>query len=366
MNAKQEIRKLLKIVDIEIGGKRDHDIQVHDDRLYTRVMTQGNLGLGESYMDGWWSCRRIDKMLTRILESRLDKRFKLTPRMLFLYLRSKIANMQRLRAHNIGEKHYDIGNGLYKKMLDRNMQYSCGYWKDARTLEQAQKAKMDLICRKLELKKGESLLDIGCGWGGLLRYAAENYGIRGMGITVSREQAKHAWENTRHLPVEIKVIDYRKYKVKFDKVVSVGMVEHVGPKNYRTFMRTAYNNLKDEGLFLLHTIGTAKSSRTGDPWIDKYIFPDGVLPSVTQLSKYAEGRFVVEDLHNFGFYYDNTLMAWYRNFCKAWPLEGYDERFRRMWEYYLLSCAATFRAGRNHLWQFVLSKDRKKIYHASR
>ena len=367
MSAKQDIQKLLKKADIRTDGLRDSDITVYDNRVYERVLSDGSLGLGESYMDGWWTCKRIDKMIHKVLKANLVKEFSINPRTIMLYLKSKL-NPQRLRAYNIGQKHYDIGNNLYSLMLDKNMQYSCAYWKDAKTLDKAQEAKMDLICRKLELKKGESLLDIGCGWGGLLRYAAENYGIRGVGLTVSKEQAKYAQEKSKGLPIEFKIIDYRKYAKKFDKIVSVGMVEHVGPKNYKEFMKTVNRNLKPPGLFLLHTIGSNKSNNSGDPWIDKYIFPDGVLPSVKQIAKAAEGLFTMEDFHNFGKYYENTLIEWNKNFQKAWPKlkPQYSERFKRMWEYYLLCCAATFRARHCHLWQIVFSKNREQIYETKR
>jgi cyclopropane-fatty-acyl-phospholipid synthase len=242
-------------------------------------------------------------------------------------------------------------------MLDTRMVYSCGYWREARTLEAAQEAKLDLICRKLGLKEGDRLLDIGCGWGGLAKFAAERYGATVVGLTVSKEQAALARERCKGLPIEIRVQDYRTLSERFDHIASVGMFEHVGVKNYRTYFEVARRCLKEEGLFLLHTIGGNRSVRSVEPWIGKYIFPGGMLPSVAQIGAGIERLFVMEDWHNFGSYYDTTLLAWWHNFDAAWPAlrAKYGERFYRMWKYYLLICAGTFRARHSELWQIVLS-----------
>jgi cyclopropane-fatty-acyl-phospholipid synthase len=258
----------------------------------------------------------------------------------------------------VGEKHYDIGNDLYEKMLDSRMIYSCGYWKDAQNLDEAQENKLELTCRKLKLAAGQKVLDIGCGWGGTARYMAEHYGVEVVGATISQAQAELARTRCAGLPVEILLMDYRDLKGRFDKIVSIGMFEHVGPKNYRTYFSKVSELLKEDGLFLLHTIGSNTSAISTDPWIERYIFPNGVIPSAQQISAAFEGCFVMEDWHNFGSYYDQTLMAWRENFDRAWPelKQSYDERFRRMWDYYLASCAASFRARDNQLWQIVLSK----------
>ncbi len=353
-------KKLLGLADVKINGDRPWDIQVHDERLYQRVLSQGSLGLGESYMDGWWDSKNIDQLTQRVLMADLKDKVKGIP-VLIIFLKAKLSNLQRKsRAYNIGEAHYDIGNGLYTRMLDKRMNYSCGYWKDAKNLDQAQENKLELICKKLGLEKGMSVLDIGCGWGGFVKYAAEKHGVKAVGITVSKEQVDYAREDCKGLDVKIKLEDYRNLKDKFDRVVSVGMIEHVGYKNYRTFMNVVDNCLKDDGLFLLHTIGGNKSGVIGEPWMHKYIFPDGMLPSPVQISKAIEGLFMIEDWHNFGADYDKTLMAWHANFNKNWPEikknPKYDERFFRMWNYYILTCAGGFRARHNQLWQIVLSK----------
>jgi cyclopropane-fatty-acyl-phospholipid synthase len=285
-------------------------------------------------------------------------------------MRNTLMNPQSYRrAFQVGEHHYDTGNDIFEAMLDSSMSYSCGYWAEADDLEQAQFNKLDLICRKLELQPGEKLLDIGCGWGGMAKHAAEHYGVEVTGVTVSREQQKLALERCKGLPVEIELKDYRDLTGHFDKVVSVGMFEHVGPKNYATYFDTALRLMKDDGLFLLHTIGDYTTCHGTDAWIEKYIFPNGKLPSARQLAAAVEDRFLIEDWHNFGPDYDKTLMAWWNNFDAAWPeLKGnYDERFYRMWKYYLLCCAGMFRAKQGQLWQLVLSKrQRPAVYRSVR
>ena len=299
-------------------------------------------------------------MIYRILIQNVDQNVKLKFLIFLELLMGRIFNLQsRRRAFIIGEKHYDLGNALFQKMLDERMNYSCAYWKDARSLDEAQENKLELICRKLYLKPGLRVLDIGCGWGPFGKYAAEKYGVEVTGITVSKEQVQLGKKLCTGLPVEFRLTDYRDVNEKFDRIVSVGMIEHVGYKNYGTFFEVAGKCLKKDGLFLLHTIGKMKSSTSVDPWTNKYIFPNGMVPSASQLSNAVENHFVIEDWHNFGNDYDKTLMAWYDNFVKNWnTLAGQlSERFFRMWKYYLLSAAASFRSRRCQLWQIVLSRS---------
>jgi cyclopropane-fatty-acyl-phospholipid synthase len=311
-------------------------------------------------MDCWWDCQSIDQLFYKITSAQLDKEAYKNISMLLPYLHAKLTNMQRKsKAFEVGEHHYDAGNDLYEAMLDKRLTYTCGYWKNAKTLDQAQEAKLDLVCRKLMLKPGMTVLDIGCGWGSFAKFAAEKYKVKVVGITVSKEQVALGMKLCKGLPVEIRLQDYRDLNDKFDRIVSLGMFEHVGPKNYRTYMEIAQRCLKDDGLFLLHTIGSSTTSHAGDPWFSKYIFPNGRIPSIKQISTSLEGLFVMEDWHNFGAYYDPTLMAWFKNFDKAWPKlqKKYGDRFYRMWKYYLLSCAGSFRSrARLQLWQVVLSK----------
>lgn len=358
MSHKKVIESLLEGTGIKINGVNPCDIQVRDERFYKRVLAYNSLGLGESYMDGWWDSESLDGFFCKILSAGIENKagnWRIIPYL----LKGIIINAGRKsRAFNIGERHYDVGNGLYKNMLDKRMVYTCGYWKEAKDLDEAQEAKLDLVCRKLNLKEGQKVLDIGCGWGSFAKYAAEKYGASVVGITVSKKQAGLGREMCKGLPVEIRLQDYRDSTGQFDHIVSLGMFEHVGYKNYRTYMKIVNRCLKDNGLFLLHTIGGNKSDVATDPWIDKYIFPDSILPSIKQISASLENLFVVEDLHNFGSDYDKTLMAWYSNFEDSWDniKSSYDERFYRMWKYYLLSCAGSFRARKNQLWQIVLSK----------
>lgn len=356
---KDLVQDILSSSGITINGMQPWDIKVDNERFYERVLRDGSLGLGESYMDGWWNCERLDDFFCRLIPSEPEEKIRTNWKFLLLALRNRFINMgSRSRAFQVGERHYDIGNELYKNMLDRRMVYSCAYWKEADNLREAQEAKLDLICKKLGIRPGNKILDIGCGWGSFAAYAAEAYGAEVVGITVSREQARFAREKCAGLPVEIRLQDYRDVEGRFDHIVSVGMFEHVGYKNYRTFMEVAHRCLNDDGLFLLHTIGGNQTRFAGDAWVEKYIFPNSVIPSIKQISAAIEKLFVVEDWHNFGTDYDATLLCWFRNFDASWDvLKGkYDERFYRMWKYYLLSFAAAFRSRYLQVWQVVLSK----------
>lgn len=358
--AKKIIQDILDPLDIRIEGERPWDVRVDNPEFFSRVLAQGSLGLGESYMDGWWTCEALDQFFSRILSARLDKTVKSQKRLLLAVFNAKILNAQRgARAFIIGKRHYDTGNDLFAHMLDKRMNYSCGYWKNAKTLDDAQEAKLDLICKKLSLQPGMTVLDIGCGWGGFARWAAEKYRVKVSGITVSREQVKLAEEHCSGFDVDIRLQDYRELNQTFDRIVSIGMFEHVGFRNYRTYMKVVRRCLKEDGLFLLHTIAGNTSVHAVDPWISKYIFPNSMLPSARQIASAFEGVLTLEDWHSFGPYYDPTLMAWYHNFVENWEKikDRYDDRFYRMWTYYLLSCAASFRVRRNQLWQIVYSKN---------
>ncbi len=362
-NSENWIQKILEPAGIKINGKNPWDIRIANPDFYNRVKAQGSLGLGESYMDGWWECDKLDDFFYRILSSDITSRIGLSLPVLLDFIRAKFFNLQAIgRAFQIGERHYDIDNNLFRSMLGKTMAYSCGYWKNARNLDEAQESKLDLICKKLNLKKGDHVLDIGCGWGSFAYHAAKNYGVEVLGITVSREQIKMAEKICKGLPVEFRLQDYRELNKpsiqrKFSHIVSIGMFEHVGPKNYKTFFEIAKNCLKKDGLFLLHTIGSQKTSAGTDPWVNKYIFPNGKLPSLKQIASDVENLFMIEDVHNFGADYNKTLMSWHENFEKAWPKlkSKYDQRFYRMWNYYLLSYAGAFRARDLQLWQIVLS-----------
>ena len=362
MNSKEKLGEIAARAGVTVNGPAPTDVQVKDERLYDRIFSGGVLAIGESYMDGWWEVEDLSGFFDKILRSKVDRSFGHIGTLWYV-LRAQLTNLQnKQRAFEVGEQHYDIGNDLNERMLDRRMVYTCGYWSGAlpaRNLDEAQEAKLDLVCKKIGLKKGQTILDVGCGWGSFAKFAAEKYGVTVVGITISKEQAVLARERCKGLPVEIRVEDYRDTQGQFDHIVSLGMFEHVGPKNYRIYMEKMRSLLKDDGLFLLHTIGGEHSTLRTDPWIDKYIFRNGVLPSVAQIGTAIDRVFVLEDWHNFGPDYDKTLMVWWQNFDRHWPeiKDKYSERFYRMWRYYLLSCAASFRARRNHLWQLVLSKE---------
>jgi cyclopropane-fatty-acyl-phospholipid synthase len=357
----RQFEKMLEPAGIQLNGPNAWDIEVHDNALFSRLVRDGTLGLGEAYMDGWWDCPALDEMIDRALRAGLEDRVRNNSRFLLYLLGCRLLNRQsRTRAFKVGEQHYDIGNNVFESMLDPYMNYSCGYWDSAGNLEQAQIAKMRMICAKLKLEPGMQVLDLGCGWGGLSRWMAERHGVDVTGVTVSKEQAQLARERCVGLPVTIEVRDYRELDGEFDRIVSVGMFEHVGQRNYRTFFQKTCSLLKSEGLFLLHTIGASRGGFATDRWIEKYIFPNGVLPPAQILAERASAFFTIEDWHNFGADYDPTLMAWHKKFNAAWPQlkTQYGERFKRMFNYYLLVCAGSFRSRENHLWQVILAKGR--------
>jgi cyclopropane-fatty-acyl-phospholipid synthase len=297
--AKETIEHLLSLADIKPNGSRPFDIQVHDERFYGRVLAERTLGLGESYMDGWWDVRRLDEFIARVISAGVHKKIRVTPTMVRSFIRAALFNRQtKERATHNASYHYNIGNDLYERMLGPSMIYSCAYWRNAKTLEDAQMAKLDLICRKLHLKKDMTLLDIGCGWGGFAAYAARNYGVTVTGISPAAEQVEVARERTKNLPVTILQKDYRDMTGSFDRIVSIGMLEHVGPKNYKTFFAQNKSMLKDGGIMLHHTIGKNFSANYADPWIDRYIFPGGVIPSLAHISKAVEKKLIIEDVHN--------------------------------------------------------------------
>lgn len=352
------VREKLAKAGVAIDGNAPWDIQVNDDSFYAYLFKRGSLALGESYMYGLWDTEHLDELMFRILKANLENELTLDLRTLKYSIESKLFNNQSIgKAQKVAKRHYDIGNDLFEAMLDKRMIYSCGYWKNSRTLEEAQENKLQLICKKLKLERGHRVLDIGCGWGGFARYAAEKYGVEVVGITISRMQADLARVNCADLPVEIKFQDYRSLAGKFDRVVSIGMFEHVDYKNHSEFMKVVNSVLKDDGLFLLHTIGGNYSVKYIDPWINEYIFPNAVIPSVAQIGKAIEGSFVMEDWHNFGLDYDLTLLEWLRRFKCSWQELSvkYDQQFFRMWVYYLSVSAASFRSKKNNLWQIILS-----------
>ena len=353
------IRDLLELARVEVNGKNPWDIQVHNPKVYSRVLQEASLGLGESYMDGWWDCEALDELIYRILMADLDTMVRGNWKIGLQVLLSRFVNLQtRPRALKVGEVVYDLGNDLYRAMLDKRLNYTCGYWKNAATLDEAQEARLDLVCKKIGLKAGMHVLEFGCGWGSFAGYAAEKYGAHVTGVTISNEQLSYAREVCKGLPVELRFQDYREVQGTYDAVISIGMLEHVGYKNYGTYMQVVDRCLNKDGIALIHCIGGNQTTTMGEAWANKYIFPNGMLPSIAQLGAAFEPRFVMEDWHNFGPHYVRTLLAWYANFEKAWPdlKDKYGERFFRMWRYYLLNSAGAFEARAQQLWQIVLTR----------
>jgi len=357
----EKIETLLDKADIRVDGSRSWDMRVHNDDVFGRIIGQGSLGLGESYMEGWWDCDQLDEFFYKLLDAKLQSQVT-TIRDKIFYIRAHLMNRQKgKRAFEVGSKHYDVGNDLYQRMLGKRMIYTCGYWQDADNLDLAQQHKLELVCRKLKLQPGMRVLDIGCGWGGAARYMAKYYDVHVVGVSVSQEQVNLANQKAKeqNINAEFRFQDYRELNQEFDRVFSLGMFEHVGFKNYSEYFRVAHRNLKDGGLFLLHTIGHRVTKELVDPWIERYIFPNSILPSAELISRHSAELFSIEDWHNFGLDYVKTLHAWRDNANAAWPfLPSYDQEFQRMWNYYLMCASAAFRIYRNHLWQIVFSKGR--------
>lgn len=357
---KQTVEEILALADIKINGDRPSDIQVYDDRFYSRVLAEGSMGLGESYMEGWWDTPALDECIFKILKTDLESKIKPTWEMCWNCIKAKLFNMQnKARSSKVIQEHYELGDNLYENMLGSTLAYTCAYWKNATALDEAQIAKFDLIAKKMGLKKRMRILDLGCGWGGFAQHVAKNYGVEVVALNLSSMQCAYAKKLCQGLPVEVLNKDYRNLEGgSFDRIISIGLMEHVGFKNYRGFMELIHRFLKDDGLVLIHTIGRDTTAVTSDPWISRYIFPHGHLPSIVQIGQAIEGLFVMEDWHNFSANYDHTLVAWYKNFENNWDKikSNYPDPFYKMWKYYLLSCAGAFRARNIQLWQVVLSK----------
>lgn len=360
--AERLVRELFGAANIGINTQQRGDVIVKNPGFYARLLRDASIGLGESYMEEWWECDALDVFIEKALRADLKKKISGSWRLKLLTLQALATNMQsRARAPEVAEKHYDLGNDLYEVMLDPRMVYTCGYWKNAKTLEEAQDAKLELVCKKAGLKPGMKVLDLGCGWGGFAIYAAEKYGCQVLGVTIAKEQQRHgqAAADKAKLPVEIRLCDYREATGTYDAVVSIGMMEHVGWKNHRTLMEVVHRSLKDDGIAVLHTIGSNETQHHGIPFFEKYIFPNAASPSIAQLGKAMENLFVVEDWHNFGPDYEATLLAWWERFDAGYgrlDQKKYDRRFYRMWRFYLLAAAGAVRARESQLWHLVMTK----------
>jgi len=359
------IEDFLAQADITVNGNKPYDIQINNpEELYSALSRNISIGAGESFMNNDWDCQAIDELFFRLSRVCSIDKIRGKKTILWFAIKNNITNLQSItRSTQVANIHYNLDNDLYKRMLGKSMAYTCAYWKDAQTLDDAQNAKYKLVCEKLSLNSQDRLLDLGCGWGGFSKYAATNYGCEVVAVNIASEQIKLAKQECQNLPISFYAEDYRNTKIynpkqqPFTKIATIGLCEHIGTKNYSNFIDIMKSQVCEDGLILLHTIGKASDEQVADPWINKYIFPNGMIPALSQLTHAIENKLVIEDIHNFGAYYDKTLMAWHQNFIDSWPeiKDRFNDKFFRMWKYYLLTCAGVFRARDLQLWQIVMS-----------
>ncbi len=365
------ISDLLADVGLSINGNQPWDIQIYDEKVYRMILYKGSLGFGVAYMEGLWEAEQLDETFHRLLSADLDRKLKgwARVRLLTEAVRHRIFNLQsQERAFTVAHKHYDIGNDVFEAMLDSTMSYSCAYWEHADNLEQAQQHKLDMICRKLALKPGEHLLEIGCGWGGFAQYAAETIGARVTGVTISQAQHDYAVERMKRLGlddrVEIVMMDYRDIKGQFDAVVSIEMFEAVGESYWGTYFTKLHDVLKKGGKAGLQIITIAdemfEDYRSRADFIQKYVFPGGMLPSAQKLLEQtqAAGLKAVSSFR-FGGDYAETLKQWGQRFEDAWKegrIKGFDAHFRKLWLFYLAYCEAGFRTQRTNVVHLELQR----------
>ena len=328
----------------------------------SKLLESTSIALGEAYMDGDLVIEGDLYHALNMFMGQMEK-FSTTGTVL-----NKLVNnpLTRKKQQEEIQSHYDIGNDFYKMWLDETMSYSCGYFKSNRdTLYHAQVNKVDRILDKLYLKEDMTLLDIGCGWGFLLIEAARKYGIRGMGVTLSQEQHDEFQARIKKFgledKLEVKLMDYRDVPATgrtFDRVVSVGMAEHVGRENYPLYCETINKCLNPGGLVLLHYI-SGMEEKPGDAWMSKYIFPGGMLPSLREMiSLFTDNGLHIQDVENLRMHYCYTLLEWAKNYHKVLPQvrQMFDERFVRMWDLYLNACAAAFENAEMDLHQILAVK----------
>lgn len=357
--AEADMRALLARAGVAVGGGRPWDIRVSNREFYRRALTGGSLAVGESYADGWWEADRLDEVFHRIFKAGLHARFTPDPWNRWRTMAGRFLDFRtRVRCRKAAGVRDGLGNDLFQAMLGKRMSCTCAYWKDARSLDDAEDAKLELVCRKLELKPGMSVLDLGCGWGAFARYAAERHGVSVTGVNIAAEQVALGRELCKGLPVALRVQDYRDVRGRFDRVVSLGLMEQIGPRGCRAYMAAAAQCLKADGIALIHTIGRNVPASGGDPWFDGGVLPGGETPTLSRLAGAMEGHFVVEDVHNIGPHYDPTLLAWHDSLARRWPeLRGkYGDRLYRTLKFSLLSAAGSFRARRSQLFQIVMTR----------
>jgi cyclopropane-fatty-acyl-phospholipid synthase len=356
--------KLITIDDQISKHKNNADIVVNNKQMFSKIASNGSIGLADSYIDGDWDSDNLEKTIYELLtksEILTNQIKKQSINFIFMeikaLIKNKIQNNSIMSSKKNISHHYDIGNDLYGKMLDKHMQYTCAYFnKPNMTLDEAQYAKMMLIAKKLDLKQNMVILDIGCGFGSMAQFLAKHYGVYVIGVTLSKKQKYYADKYFSHPNVTIKLKDYRHVSGQFDRVYSVGMFEHVGRRNYKEYYDKCYDLLKSNGIMLIHTIGTNTRKWSHNSFINKYIFPEGELPHIENLTHSFIDKWHLEDWQNMGLSYAKTLRAWHKNIGDWSGLENYNNRFRRMWNFYLLGCAANFQYRGICLWQIVYTK----------
>ena len=353
------LEPMLARAGVSIGGKESCDIQVADQRFYRVVLTQGSLGLGEAYLRGWWTCNDLEELSYRLIQSGLYKASLLLPLPLVADLVHATFNQQsKEKSLRVAVQHYSLGNDIFLSFLGSYHNYSCGYYLETDDLDEAQRLKLEKGCRLLDLRPGDRVLDVGGGWGEFARYAATHHGCQVTSINIADEQIKFAKEYCKDASVEVRRCDYRDITGRFDKIMVMAMLTHVGYKNYRQFMEIMARCLEPGGMMLIESVGGHKSMKNCEPWINRYIFPGGVLPSLRQIDAAIAGLFSRKVLDEFGSSYVHTLRAWNRNFLQAWPAHQcrYDERVRLMFEYFFQTVAGAFRAGYLLHWHILLQK----------
>ena len=349
-------------------------LELLDSSMHYKLLLLPELYLGEGYMDG--KIKIHNGTITDFLEMTFKNLGKHNPNNFSKVINKILGTYRHLTNFNFAKQskknvahHYDISEKLYDLFLDENRQYSCAYFKnDNDTLEQAQNNKIHHIIKKLNIQPNQKVLDIGSGWGSLAIDIAKKTKASVTGITLSENQLKYSQKKVKELnldnQVEFKLADYRQLDEKFDRIVSVGMFEHVGKKFYRTYFNKVFKMLKDDGIALIHTIGSSNPPRDPQPWITKYIFPGGYTPSLSQIARPIEDSgLITTDIEILRMHYAHTLRSWKERFLskKNQVLEMFDEKFLRMWEFYLVSCEMAFKWGDQVVFQLQLSKDIRSV-----
>lgn len=355
---KLTLTTLLREANIEPNGASPWDPQIKDERFYRTVLLRGSVGLGDAYLNGWWECADISGFILRIIKSGIHLR---VPRVdIFLRrLRFGLIDAQnRIRSKRVAELHYDEDPYIFEVMLGSTNSYTCARWKGVITLDAAQQQKMDLLCKKAGLSSGMTVLDIGSGWGGFLAYAAERYQVRGIGLTISKTQLDYARKRYGNLPVEFRLQDYRDFVGGVDAVVSICVIEHVGSDHYREYFQKVRETLtREDGFFAMQCILACDTQARMDPWTEKHIFPNGILPTLERIENAVEGILHIVDREFFRDDYVRTFSAWYENLVrnKNAIIARCGVRYFRKYEYYLCLYIAGFGSGRIDVGQFVLS-----------